>query len=219
MLAQGEWRSETGEALRWQRAMAFHISALYSPWVGWAEIVGKFLRSRSSHSLMMDFMNGFLGEPFEEELNKLEANLFEEKARSGFRPHLVPAWARFILMSADVGGRDAWYAVRAWGPGYRSRLIDHGHVHHLDELATVLNTRYEVEGNIRPVQGVDLLVMDSGGTYDIVGEDASRTDTVYKWSLRDRRIAVLKGTDKGDRPVSRGASPTARPTPTRMTSR
>jgi phage terminase large subunit GpA-like protein len=201
-LQSGEWISETGEAYRPQKRVAFHTCALYSPWVSWEEAVGKFLRSRSSHALMMDFMNGYLGEPFEEELNKLEGDVFLEKARVGHRRGVLPTWTRYVLATADTGGRDAWFVVRAWGAGYKSRLIDWGHVHSLEELGQLLRTYYPVEGDARPAHGVDLLLVDSGGTFDVDNAGMSRTDQVYKWSLRDRRIAVLKGTDKGDRPVS-----------------
>lgn len=207
MLLKGHWVNALGQVYHkgfGQPRVAFHISSLYSPWVDWAQIVGKYIRSRSSHALMMDFMNAWLGEPFEEELNKVEASLFEEKANKGHPRGLVPSWARYVIASADVGGRDAWYVVRAWGPNYRSRLLDWGHVHSLEELtARTLQMTYEVEGNLRRSAHVDLLVIDSGGTYDVLDENASRTDTVYKYSLKDpRRIAVLKGTIKGDRPVT-----------------
>jgi phage terminase large subunit GpA-like protein len=207
MLLAGRWVNGLGEVYKrgtGQRRIAFHISSLYSPWVDWAQVVGKFLRSRSNHALMMDFMNAWLGEPFEEELNKVEASLFEEKANKGHPRGVVPSWARYVVASADVGARDAWYVIRAWGPNYRSRLLDWGHVHSLDELQrTVLNTTFQVEGDLRRAASVDLLVVDSGGTFDVLDEHASRTDAVYKFSLRDpRRIAVLKGTIKGERPVT-----------------
>lgn len=209
MVAQGRWVSATGVVLsdipysQRPSRLAFHISSLYSPWVSWAHVVATFLESRSDHGAMMDFMNGYLGEPFEEELNKLEAGIFEAKANKGHARGVVPVWARYLICGADTGGRDAWYAIRAWGAGYRSRLIDWGHVHSLDELKQKgLNTRFQVEGNARPEMGVDLMVLDSGGTYDVMDEHASRTDEVYRFSIQDRRIQVVKGTVKGEKPIS-----------------
>lgn len=210
MLTKGVWISESGlrldeipHAARPSR-LAFHITSLYSPWVTWQKVVGTFLRSRADFSAMMDFMNGWLGEPFEEEMNRLEANIFEQKANKGFPRGVVPVWARYLIAGADTGGRDAWYVIRAFGAGYRSRLIDWGHCHTLDELKQrVLHARFQVEGNIRPEMSVSLMAIDTGGTSDVLDEHASRTEEVYRFCVQNgNRVQAIKGTIKGERPVS-----------------
>lgn len=201
LLSTGVWCSSDGKPWVPGPRVGFHISSLYSPWVSWGRVVAEFLRSRSSHGLIMNFMNAWLAEPYEEEMNRLDAQLFEEKAVKGGRRGEVPLWAKYLVASADVGSYDAWYVIRAWGPGYKSRLLDWGRVQSLEELKQrTLHVSFPVHDNLRPAMGVDLLVIDTGGTS--LDDSQSRTDQVYKWSLQDRRIACLKGTDKGERPVS-----------------
>lgn len=203
-LLQGKWLTkdlapfELG-AVR----VAFHISSLYSPWVRWSRVVAEYLRSRLDHATMMNFMNNWLGLPFEEELNKLEASLFEEKTRRHWPKATVPPWAKYVVATADVGGRDAWFMVRAWGPGYRSQLLDWGKVQGLEELRErVLRTSYQVHENHRSAQAVDLMLIDTGGTYDVQEDtDHSRTDQVYRFTLSDRRLVAVKGNVKNEKPI------------------
>lgn len=203
-LLAGEWRSKVGlPFVPGPIRVALHISSLYSPWVEWSRVVAEFLRSRASHATMMNFMNNWLGLPFEEELNKLEASLFEEKMKRHWPKGVIPPWAKYVVASADVGGRDAWYMIRAWGPGYRSQLLDWGKVHNLDELkARTLNVSFQVQDSYRSAQPVDLLLVDTGGTYDVEDEDKSRTDQIYKFTLSDRRIVAVKGNVKMERPIT-----------------
>jgi phage terminase large subunit GpA-like protein len=203
-LGQGQWRSK--EDVPFQPGfirVAFHISSLYSPWVMWSRVVAEYLRSRIDHAAMMNFMNNWLGLPFEEELNKLEASLFEQKVKRFWPKGVVPAWARYVIASADVGGRDAWFMVRAWGAGYRSQLLDWGHCSTLEELkARTLGVVYPVKDLARSAQPVDLLLIDTGGTYDVDNPDQSRTDQIYKFTLTDRRIVAVKGNIKLERAIA-----------------
>jgi phage terminase large subunit GpA-like protein len=74
----------------------------------------------------------------------------------------------------------------------RSQLVDWGRVWNLEELfQRTLGTRFQVEGDARPPQPVDLLVVDAGGTSTV--EDGSRSDQVYRFSMRDPRIACVRG--------------------------
>jgi len=188
LLSSGVWVDQEGLEFEPGRSarVAFHVSSLYSPWVSWRRVVVEFRRSRSTPQLMMNFMNNWLGLPYEEEQVKLDADLFEQKMARGGPRGVAPPWTRFIIVAADTGADHAWYTVRAWGDGYRSRLLDWGRVWSLDELKGLLDTSYPVEGDVRPPVVPCLLGIDTGGT----GE---RTDEVYRWSLQDHRIACLKG--------------------------
>ena len=197
-LAKGVWLNQHNEVYEpgCSTRVAFHISSLYSPWVSWKRIVVEYLRSRLSPQLMMNFMNNWLGEPYEEQLHKLEGSIFVEKSARGQLAGTVPTWARYVLASVDTGGQDAWFTIRAWGPGYRSLLLAWGHCWNLEEVfQKVLQASFEVEGLDNARRHVDLLGIDSGGTtsLDETGGSSSRTDQVYKFSMRDRRIAALKG--------------------------
>lgn len=202
-LLKGSWRTKDGDAYKpGAIRVAFHINSLYSPWVQWSRVVAEFLRSRVDHATMMNFMNNWLGLPFEEELNKLEASLFEEKMRRHWPRVTVPSWARYVIATADVGGRDFWYMVRAWGPGYRSQLLDWGQCSTFEELrARALNVSYPVQDARGPSQPVDLMLIDTGGTYDVADENNSRTDQTYKFSQSDKRIVAIKGNIKNEKPV------------------
>ena len=70
----------------------------------------------------------------------------------------IPAWATAIVASADTQKDHYWYMVRAWGPGYRSRLVDFGRVETLDDLRrATLEARWPVEGTDRQAGAVRLV--------------------------------------------------------------
>jgi hypothetical protein len=101
---------------------------------------------------------------------------------------LVPSWTQRLFITVDVQGNDPstgyfYYVIRAWGWGYRSRLIDYGIVNTFEELWKVAFERsipFEGGGVVWP----QTMLIDSG----------NRANEVYQYALRDTgRIKPTKG--------------------------
>ncbi len=144
---------------------------------------------------MMDWRNSRLGEPFEIRAASLKSGAFDEKIAAGHKPGMVPPWAGMLLASADTQKDGFWWVVRAWGHGFRSRLIAHGHVATLAELRErTIDASYAWDGVALDPLRPQLLAIDSGGGTEIENSDQNRTDQVYQFALSDpARIYAIKG--------------------------
>lgn len=154
----GEWRSETPNAS--VRRVGFHLSSVYSPWVSMSKLAGEFIRGHGDPRLMMDFANSRLAEPFEEQASVVKQDVIRDKAKHGGEPGRVPAWARLLVMTADVQKAHAYWVVRAWGYGFRSQLVANGLVGALSELPQIAFERgfIAASGEVVPCA---LLAIDS----------------------------------------------------------
>lgn len=95
---------------------SYQLSALYSPWVTWSQLVADWLRLRETDEGRQHFTNSLLGLPWEEVL--------EAPTRAGVLQHVrayprdsLPEGhsARVITIGCDVQARHLVYTVRAWG--------------------------------------------------------------------------------------------------------
>ncbi|TWT41776.1 Phage terminase large subunit (GpA) [Phycisphaerae bacterium RAS1] len=82
--------------------VAMHVSALYPLWITWAAGAAAFLRAQENPDSLAAFVNGWLGEPFEQRVARPEAEVFTAKARRGGPRGIVPAWAQALLCTVDV---------------------------------------------------------------------------------------------------------------------
>lgn len=198
----GEWVSVLGPNPV-SRRVAFHISALYSPWVSFGRLVSEYLRAVAEDD-MRNFRNAFLALPQEDgPICKREEDVFTARAKL-HRPGIVPEWATIVTAGADTQARNGhpyWvYTVRAWGPRFRSRLIAAGIATTPEELARLtVDARFPVEG--APGLHVSPLIccVDSGGAAELI--DGNTTWTVYQMSRRDPgRMIAVKGHGGSTRP-------------------
>ncbi len=205
MVDGGVWLDKDGKEPAKRRRVAFHISALYSPWVTLSGLAEMWIKAQGHLNKMMSFYNLQLGEAFEQRVAAVKANVFEEKAAAGHPRHLVPAWAGMILATADTQKDGFWYKLTAWGRGYRSRVIDHGFAHdeeHLRDLA--LERRLPIEGcdDASQTMKTRWMFIDVGGGTEVEGRDGNTTHQVYTFALTDPRIIPCKG-HGGRRPPAR----------------
>lgn len=193
----GEWISVLGPNPVSVR-VAYHISALYSPWVSFAKLVSEHLRSVVSGDTR-GFRNSLLGLPSEDgPIRKHEEDVFTPRAKL-HRAGIVPSWASFLTAGADTqarGGRPYWcWVVRAWGPKFRSRLIAAGKAYSPEELIrSTVDTRFAVEGGgfMEP----PIVCVDSGGGAKLneAQVDGNTTQLVYEAARRDPgRFIPVKG--------------------------
>lgn len=165
-LRLGRWVTER-EREGQVRSVAFHLSSLYSPWVTWSRIVFEFLTSKDFPEKLMNFINSWLAEPWEDKATALNSDKILKKA-GGHERGTVPADAIILTAGVDVQKDHMWYSVRAWGEKLTSWLVEYGRAETWTEIEDALiERRYESEEGRR--FAVNLTLLDTG----------YRTDEVY----------------------------------------
>ncbi|AQX30817.1 Phage terminase, large subunit GpA [Bartonella schoenbuchensis R1] len=112
----------TQEAMR-SRLRSYHISALYSPWMTWGECAIKFLEAKNDPALLQVFVNGVLGEPWEDKSGEV-IDLDSLYAQREDYP-LAPAQAVLLIAGIDVQNDRLELEVVGWGRGEESWNIDY----------------------------------------------------------------------------------------------
>ncbi len=200
MVDAGEWVSEgypRGERPP-SASVGYRIPGLCSPWTTLTDLVREWLSARlKGLGELQYFFNSMLGLPFwgaDKDGNALEITPEEiyAKGEAGHEPGVVPTWATILVAATDTGYRSFQWVVRAFGRGYRSRLIAYGECATFSELReATLDRRFPVEGGA-PAVWPQILCIDSGGGG--ANRDSSRTEEVYRFALTEpARIKPLKG--------------------------
>ena len=124
---------EKGQPLTTTRedVRGYHISALYSPYVTWSNVLAEFFEAKEDPDRLRVFVNQVLGEPFVESESDLTPNELASKknAASAIPMGWVPSWAKVLFMGVDVQLDHVWYVVRAFGAGGRSAKVSCGKVY------------------------------------------------------------------------------------------
>ncbi|MCF4115129.1 MULTISPECIES: terminase gpA endonuclease subunit [Dethiosulfovibrio] len=124
MLSTGCWVPQGGKPDKVRR-VGFHWNSIYSPQVSFGSVAAEFLRSKDSPEDLMNFVNSWLAEPFRDSVAKAEPERVMEAVGTHERG-LVPDGAVAITAGVDIQKSEAYYVVRAWGPGLTSWLIEYG---------------------------------------------------------------------------------------------
>jgi phage terminase large subunit GpA-like protein len=196
LLADGEWQPTNPEH-RDPRVVGFHINALYSPWMSWAQVVQEFLDAKGDQVTLRTFVNTLLGETFEEELREYDA----ADLRSRCEPYgaEVPREVAVLTAFADVQGDRLEVSVIGWGPLEESWLIRHevllgdpGGRAVWEDLDRVLAKAWSYEGG--GVLRIRAAGIDSGGHH---------TDAVYAYvrARRGRKLHACKGHSQMGQPI------------------
>jgi len=193
MLRRGRWIADkpfNGHA-------SFHINALYSPWISWAEIVEEFYQAKGDYERMKVWTNTLMGETFKEEAVELVPEHFLSRVED--YGDKVPNGVLVITGGVDVQEDRLELGVIGWGHGEESwwieRMIFYGDTSQpgvWEDLAQVLiNQQYETEDGRRI--RINATGVDTG----------FRADTVYDFVRAHQqkiRVYGLKGMG-GDRPI------------------
>ncbi|MFX3635444.1 MAG: phage terminase large subunit family protein [Candidatus Pristimantibacillus sp.] len=140
MLRGGEWRDLNGSTKPGGKT-GFHINALYSPWVRFGDVAYEFLSSKRSPEELMNFINSWLAEPWENTQIKMNSDKILEKV-SGFEEGVVPDRTILLTAGVDVQKDRFYYTIRAWGEGMTSSNIRHGVVETWPQIEDVMNISY-----------------------------------------------------------------------------
>lgn len=130
-------------------APAHHVSftwnALLPWWVRWRSIVEEFLHARAAARAgdlqpLKTFVNETLGEPWDDQLGAIEDFDFLDARKADY--DFGDTWPEELVrfMAADrqeAGGEHYWYAIRAFGPFGKSRLIAYGRCSTREQLEDI----------------------------------------------------------------------------------
>ncbi|MEC0234064.1 phage terminase large subunit family protein [Paenibacillus kribbensis] len=163
MLRAGEWRTPDGLTGR-KRKTGFWLNALYSPWVRFGDAAVEFLTSkRAGPEELMNFINSWLAEPWENTQIKLNSDKVLEKD-SGYEEGVVPDKTILLTGGVDVQKDRFYYTIRAWGEGMSSQNIRHGVVETWAQIEDVMNISYCARDGTEYF--VNLCAIDSGYNAD-----------------------------------------------------
>lgn len=177
----GEWISEDPNASN--RRIGFQLNSIYSPWVSISKLAGEFLRSHNHPARLMDFTNSRLAKPFEQQASTIKDSVMDAKVTHAGPPMVLPEWGRVLIATADVQKDHLYYAIRAWGHGYRSQLVRYGMAPSFAELGRLAFEMPMATSHGEAVVSQVLMV-----------DCRYRSDEVYQFAQNDpARIWPLQG--------------------------
>ncbi len=192
LLARGVWASEGqvidrhGNADRPRPAakrVGFHLSALLSPWVSFAQVASAFIRAQDDYGALMEWRNQTMGETHEAVVTTFKADDLRQQRPTAPDAGIVPRWAGKVIATADVHLNRYNFVVRAHGRGDRSQLLTAGTCDTLEDLTRIcLNTPFQVQGSTQTMLPA-IMFVDAG----------YRTDEIYAYSQTDGRIKPCLG--------------------------
>ena len=175
MLRAGEWHGERKKKGRAHK-VAFHLNSIYSPWLSFGDIAAKFLASKDDPALLMNFINSWLAEPWEDKSSRMKSDVVMSKALPYDRGRM-PEQAQLLTCGIDVQLDHFWFSVRAWGPHLTSWLVDYGRVETWADLEIVVNRDYADENG--EIHNINLACIDSGyNTDDVYAFCAAHMDVM-----------------------------------------
>ena len=176
MLRHGRWKTINNPPKR-VHSVAYHLSSFYSPWLTFGDVAYKFLSAKDEPERLMNFINSWLAEPWENKANRMQSDIVMEKKLNYLRG-TMPAEAQLLTCGIDVQLDHFWYSVRAWGPHLTSWLVDYGRVETWGDVETVINRDYaDINGEVR---NINLACIDSG----------YNTDEVYSFCAQHMDVAI-----------------------------
>lgn len=121
------------------RHRGYRLSALYSPWKTFSQIAAKFIRSKDDPETLMNFVNSWLAEIWEETAVKTEEDNIRAKAILEPYPRgYVPRDGLVLTAGCDVQENRILGSIRAWGVNERSWLIRCFEIDDFEDLETIL---------------------------------------------------------------------------------
>lgn len=181
MLRAGKWVPENKIAGK-ARSVGFHINSIYSPWLTFGDVAAEFLGSKDDPGAMMNFVNSWLGEPWEDKAATLDSSKVLEK-QSDLPESMVPDYTQLLVGGVDVQKGYMYWTIRAWGAKQTTQNIAHGMVESWDDLELIMNKRWP-DTNGEAKWQVNLCAIDSG----------YNAEEVYEFCLNNQDWAIpVKG--------------------------
>lgn len=191
MVRAGIWKDiETGEEIKKikkkKRKIAFRINAIYSPWITLGDVAYEFTTSKNYPEKLMNFVNSWLAEPWEQTEVKMNSSIVLER-QTELEENIIPNNSLILTAGIDVQKNSYYYAIRAWGAYMTSWGVTHGHVDSWQELEEILNRPFEKENG--ELMQINLAAIDSG--------DGNKTDDIYELCVMNQDWLVpIKGSSR-----------------------
>lgn len=147
MLGAGWWVPSGQNAHEWKQRRAtedkadhrsYHLWAGYSPWVPWWKLAAEFLRSKDDPARMMNFVNSWLAELWEERVtdtSEAAVAACVEEHRAMFE---CPDEVQVVTAAIDVQKDRLEWAVQGWGDDEQSWILAAGKTPTWKELGETL---------------------------------------------------------------------------------
>lgn len=201
MVRVGEWIDiKNGTGMK----VAYHLNAMYSPWIRFGDVARKYFESKDDPALLQNFVNSWLGEPWERTEIKLDSDAVLER-QSNYEELEIPDGTQLITGGVDVQKDHMYYTIRAWGEAMTSWNISHGIAETWDQVEFVMNSIFEDrQGNQYQVA---MYLVDSGYNSDEVYQfcafnndcaapakgSSTPLTTRYKRTIIDKNDSVANG--------------------------
>lgn len=162
MLPQGEWRAEA----EFRGIAGFHISALYSPWQTFSDVVTEFLLKKDNPQTLKTFINLQLGETFEDRSgDNVQSDVLMK--RRELWDH-IPEDVLVLTCGVDVQDDRLETTLVGWTGSEQARVVGHYQMHGSpgepkvwSELDNFLTNVYTTADNRR--LRIRATAIDSGG--------------------------------------------------------
>lgn len=189
------------------RVRGYHLSSLYSPlgWVSWAQLAREFIEAKRAAdqgdvTKLKTFVNVRLAETWKQSGEERSAHELAARAEA-YQLGTVPAGVLLLTAGVDVQGNRIEMAVKGWGRGEESWLIDHLVLYGepADLLSGADSRLLEAERQVyRAANGAEMrisaIAIDSGGHH---------TADVYLHcrNARLRHVFAVKGQSQPNKPI------------------
>lgn len=176
MLALGKWVVENQPSGR-VRSVAYHVNSIYSPFVTFGEMAYKFLLAKDYPDQLMNFINSWLAEPWEDKATSMKSDVVLQH-QAEYEEGRVPEAALLLTAGIDVQQDHFWGTVRAWGERLTSWLVRYQRLETWDDVEKFIFDPYPTEwGEVTQIQKA---CIDSG----------YNTDEVYLFCAQHPGICV-----------------------------
>jgi len=167
--------------------VGFHISALYSPWLTFSEVIAEFFRSKDRPELLMNFINSWLAQIWQEKVEETKPDQLRRLCRD-YEKATVPDGVILLTGGVDVQKNYFVCTIRGWGVYPDSWLILEEKVNTWAEVEKLMiNNTYPSLVHGLPAFAVRLTCLDTG----------YRTDEVYDFCRQHRDCTrAIKGKDQ-----------------------
>lgn len=141
-------RGDIEGEVEFSSSRGFRLSTLYSPWVRWSRVIAKFFQVRRTPSRLMDFINGWLAQIWEEVSVKLDHEEMREHNCGNYHEGEVPKKCQILTAGVDVQKDHFWLGIRGWAKYEESFGILLKRLETWkDVLEYIQDRRYPVMGN------------------------------------------------------------------------
>lgn len=187
---------------------SFWVSGLMSPWQTFAKLAAKWLRATGSgdQGRIRATINTAFGEPYSFTGEATPAAAVRALC-GAYTQGEVMEGVRRLTAGVDVQKNRLVYAVRGWGEGMESWLVDYGEIHGntderpvWDELAHLLAREFAAGKDGGKALTIRRMGIDSGYR---PGDKWRRPDNlIYDFCMKHRRAVPTKGRDRALKPIT-----------------